>query len=71
MFTSLEMPRAPVPREAHDFAALYQRWLRQVHRWIRGLGGTGIDVERIVELTVHDRRSWLHNSAFRELSPIL
>jgi hypothetical protein len=65
-FTSREVPRAPVPREAHDVAALYQRWLRQVRRWLGRLGGAGIDVARIVPLTVHDhRRAWRHESALR------
>jgi RNA polymerase sigma-70 factor (ECF subfamily) len=46
-FTPIEVPRPP--SEAHDFAALYQLWFRQVHRWIGRLGGTGIDVEDLTQ----------------------
>jgi RNA polymerase sigma-70 factor, ECF subfamily len=37
------------PREALDFAALYQAWFRPVHRWIRALGGPGVDAEDLAQ----------------------
>lgn len=49
---TLVMAPAEVPAErceTHDFAALYQTWFRPVHRWIRALGGPGIDAEDLTQ----------------------
>src|SRR5215468_9817010 len=35
--------------EPLDFAATYQAWFRQVYRWIRALGGPGIDAEDLAQ----------------------
>lgn len=32
-----------------DFAAMYQTWFRPVYRWIRALGGPGIDAEDLAQ----------------------
>jgi RNA polymerase sigma-70 factor (ECF subfamily) len=37
------------PCETYDLAALYQTWFRPVYRWIRALGGPGIDAEDIAQ----------------------
>jgi RNA polymerase sigma-70 factor (ECF subfamily) len=37
------------PRDAHDFAALYQAWFHSVHGWIRALGGPHIDAEDLTQ----------------------
>lgn len=37
------------PCEAHDLATLYQTWFRPVYRWIRALGGPGIDAEDLAQ----------------------
>jgi RNA polymerase sigma-70 factor (ECF subfamily) len=33
----------------HDLAAVYQAWFRPVYRWIRALGGPGIDAEDLTQ----------------------
>jgi RNA polymerase sigma-70 factor (ECF subfamily) len=35
--------------EPLDFAATYQAWFRPVYRWIRALGGPGIDAEDLAQ----------------------
>lgn len=41
---------APVePCDTHDFSALYRSWFRPVYRWIRALGGPGIDAEDLAQ----------------------
>jgi RNA polymerase sigma-70 factor, ECF subfamily len=32
-----------------DFSALYQTWFPAVYRWIRALGGTGVDAEDLAQ----------------------
>lgn len=32
-----------------DFAAVYQAWFRPVHRWIRALGGPGLEAEDLAQ----------------------
>jgi RNA polymerase sigma-70 factor (ECF subfamily) len=43
----LDPPAAPCG--AHDLASLYQTWFRSVYRWIRALGGPGIDAEDLAQ----------------------
>jgi RNA polymerase sigma-70 factor, ECF subfamily len=37
------------PGERYDLAAVYQAWFRPVYRWIRALGGPGIDAEDLAQ----------------------
>lgn len=37
------------PCAERDFAVLYQAWFRPVHRWIRALGGPGVDAEDLAQ----------------------
>lgn len=37
------------PGEPPDFAALYRVWFGTVHRWIRVLGGPGVDAEDLAQ----------------------
>jgi RNA polymerase sigma-70 factor (ECF subfamily) len=37
------------PCKAHDFAEVYQAWFRPVYRWVRVLGGPGIDAEDLAQ----------------------
>ena len=34
---------------AHDFVAIYRAWFRPVYRWIRALGGPGIEAEDLAQ----------------------
>jgi RNA polymerase sigma-70 factor (ECF subfamily) len=47
---TLSLPPGIMPDvEALDFAAVYQRWFRPVHRWIRALGGPHIEAEDLTQ----------------------
>ena len=35
--------------DAHDFVAIYRAWFRPVYRWIRALGGPGIEAEDLTQ----------------------
>lgn len=35
--------------EVHDFTGVYRAWFRPVYRWIRALGGPGIDAEDLTQ----------------------
>jgi RNA polymerase sigma-70 factor (ECF subfamily) len=35
--------------EPLDFASIYEKWFRPVHRWIRALGGPGIEAEDLAQ----------------------
>lgn len=46
---TLETAERPAAVQALDFASIYQRWFRQVHRWIRALGGPNIEAEDLAQ----------------------
>jgi DNA-directed RNA polymerase specialized sigma24 family protein len=47
--TGAPLEPSSVPCDPHDLAALYQTWFRSVYRWIRALGGPGIDAEDLAQ----------------------
>jgi len=51
MVTLTGAPLEPLdePCGEHELAALYQRWFRPVYRWIRVLGGPGVDAEDLTQ----------------------
>lgn len=47
---TMEPAQAPAaPCETPDLAALYQQWFQPVYRWIRALGGPGVDAEDLAQ----------------------
>jgi RNA polymerase sigma-70 factor (ECF subfamily) len=46
---TLEPTEVPAAVPSHDFASIYQAWFRPVHRWIRALGGPGIEAEDLAQ----------------------
>jgi RNA polymerase sigma-70 factor, ECF subfamily len=47
--TTLTMLSAAQRCDAHDFAVVYRSWFRPVYRWVRTLGGPGIDAEDLTQ----------------------
>lgn len=47
--TGAPLEPSSAPGDTHDLAALYQTWFRSVYRWIRALGGPGIDAEDLAQ----------------------
>ena len=46
---TLDLADVPPDAEPLDFAEVYEQWFRQVHRWIRALGGPGIEAEDLAQ----------------------
>lgn len=49
MLTDAPLEPLDEPCRDHDLAALYQTWFRPVYRWIRALGGPGVDAEDLTQ----------------------
>ncbi|HEX3765549.1 MAG TPA: sigma-70 family RNA polymerase sigma factor [Kofleriaceae bacterium] len=49
MLTDTPLGQLDEPCRAPDLAALYQAWVQPVHRWIRALGGPGVDAEDLTQ----------------------
>lgn len=47
--TGASLEPSSAPCDMRDLAALYQTWFRSVYRWIRALGGPGIDAEDLAQ----------------------
>lgn len=46
---TLDPAEVPAAVPSLDFASIYQAWFRPVHRWIRALGGPGIEAEDLAQ----------------------
>jgi RNA polymerase sigma-70 factor, ECF subfamily len=46
---TLDAAEVSVDSDPLDFAAVYQQWFRPVYRWIRALGGPGIEAEDLTQ----------------------
>jgi RNA polymerase sigma-70 factor (ECF subfamily) len=46
---TLDLADVPSDAEPLDFASIYEKWFRPVHRWIRALGGPSIEAEDLAQ----------------------